>query len=249
MSRAEVAAAPPDNRLAGPVAERLADVGGGWQPVVDAWRDSDDGRRLIAHLDARLREGAAVYPADPLRMLRLTPLDSVRVVIVGQDPYHGPGQAQGLAFSVPDGVRVPPSLRNIFKELQRDLGLPPPAAGDLSGWARRGVLLTNTCLTVEDGQAACHAGRGWESLTRALLRRVAEHPRPKVFMLWGSHAQAFAEDIARAHPQHLVLASNHPSPLSATRGPVPFIGSGHFGRAAAFVAQNKSSESLDWTLD
>jgi uracil-DNA glycosylase len=170
------------------------------------------------------------------------------VVIVGQDPYHGPGQAQGLAFSVPAGVRIPPSLRNIFKELQRDRGLAPPASGDLTPWARRGVLLTNTSLTVEDGRAASHAGRGWEALTRAILHRVAEHPRPKVFMLWGAHAQTFAEPIAAAHPQHLLLAANHPSPLSATRGPVPFIGCGHFGRASAFLAADTTSAPMEWTL-
>ncbi|MEF7615311.1 uracil-DNA glycosylase [Aquincola sp. MAHUQ-54] len=236
------------NRLDRPLAERLQGVGAGWQAVVDAWRATEAGRRLVAHVDARVAAGAVVYPSHPLRMLELTPLDAVRVVIVGQDPYHGPGQAQGLAFSVPAGVRIPPSLRNIFKERQRDLGLPPPAAGDLTAWARRGVLLTNTSLTVEEGQAASHAGRGWEALTRAILHRVAEHPRPKVFMLWGAHAQAFAEPIAAVHPQHLLLCANHPSPLSATRGPVPFIGCGHFGRADAFLSSNQTSVQMDWTL-
>ncbi|WP_348753105.1 uracil-DNA glycosylase [uncultured Aquincola sp.] len=236
------------NRLCRPLDDLLSEVDGDWQPVIDAWRATDEARRLIAHVDARVAAGAAVYPANPVRMLQLTPLHSVRVVIVGQDPYHGPGQAQGLAFSVPEGVRLPPSLRNIFKELHRDLGLPMPASGDLTPWARRGVLLTNTSLTVEDGQAGCHAGKGWESLTRALLTAVAQEPRPKVFMLWGNHAQAFGEPIAAAHPQHLVLASNHPSPLSAQRPPVPFIGCGHFGRAQEFLASQENFGSMDWTL-
>lgn len=236
------------NRLCRPLDELLTEVGGDWQPVIDAWRTTDEARRLIAHVDARVAAGVAVYPANPLRMLQLTPLRSVRVVIVGQDPYHGPGQAQGLAFSVPEGMRLPPSLRNIFKELQRDLGLPMPRSGDLSAWARRGVLLTNTSLTVEDGQAGAHASRGWESLTRALLAHVAQDPRPLVFMLWGNHAQAFGQPIAAAHPQHLVLASNHPSPLSAQRPPVPFIGCGHFRRAQEFLGPDATFGALDWTL-
>lgn len=236
------------NRLCRPLDELLAEVGGDWQPVIDAWRSTEEARRLVAHVDARVAAGVPVYPANPLRMLQLTPLRSVRVVIVGQDPYHGPGQAQGLAFSVPEGVRLPPSLRNIFKELQRDLGLPLPSSGDLSAWAQRGVLLTNTSLTVEDGQAGAHANKGWESLTRALLTRVAQEPRPIVFMLWGNHAQAFGQPIAAAHPRHLVLASNHPSPLSAQRPPVPFIGCGHFRRAQEFLGHDAQSGALVWTL-
>lgn len=236
------------NRLQQPLDALLSSVGGAWQPVIDAWRATEAAQRLVAHVDARVAAGETVYPADPVRMLRLTPLQEVRVVIVGQDPYHGPGQAQGLAFSVPEGVRLPPSLRNIFKELQRDLGLPPAASGDLSVWARRGVLLTNTSLTVEDGRAGCHAGKGWEPLTRALLERVAQEPHPKVFMLWGNHAQAFGQPIAAAHPQHLVLASNHPSPLSATRPPVPFIGCGHFRQANDFLSRDATTPAIDWTL-
>lgn len=236
------------NRLCRPLDDLLSEVGGDWQPVIDAWRTTAQARQLIAHVDGRVAAGVPVYPANPLRMLQLTPLHSVRVVIVGQDPYHGPGQAQGLAFSVPAGVRLPPSLRNIFKELQRDLGLPVAASGDLSAWARRGVLLTNTSLTVEDGQAGCHAGKGWESLTRALLERVAQEPRPKVFMLWGNHAQAFGQPIAAAHPQHLVLTSNHPSPLAALRPPAPFIGCGHFRQANEFLSRDATTPAIDWTL-
>jgi uracil-DNA glycosylase len=160
----------------------------------------------------------------------------VRVVILGQDPYHGRGQAEGLAFSVAPGVALPPSLRNIFKELQRDLGTAPPPfpnpGGSLVKWAMHGVLLLNTCLTVEEGQPASHSGRGWEVLTDAVIRHVSDGEDPVVFMLWGAHAQSKRAliDIGR----HKVLMSNHPSPLSALRPPVPFIGCGHFGEARAW---------------
>jgi uracil-DNA glycosylase len=167
----------------------------------------------------------------------LTAPEDVRVVILGQDPYHGRGQAEGLAFSVASGVRLPPSLQNIFKEIQRDLGAPfppfPQPGGSLVKWAQNGVLLLNTCLTVEEGQAASHSKRGWELLTDAIIRQVAEQGRPTVFMLWGSHAQSKRLLIPQDRG-HLVLMSNHPSPLSALRPPVPFIGNGHFGQAKRF---------------
>ncbi len=180
-------------------------------------------------LQQRLDLGALIYPPQPLRALELTPSDEVRVVILGQDPYHGPGQAEGLAFSVAPGVKVPPSLRNLFKELHRDLGLPVPESGSLVRWARQGVLLLNTCLTVEDGQPASHAGRGWESLTDAVIRHCSEAGPPKVFLLWGAHAQKKATLIDTT--RHKLLCANHPSPLSASRGPVPFLGCGHLGAA------------------
>ncbi len=163
------------------------------------------------------------------------------MVILGQDPYHGRGQGEGLAFSARPGVPLPPSLRNIFKELQRDLGTPPPPfpdpGGSLVRWAGNGVLLLNTTLTVEEGQAASHARRGWEVLTDALIRHVGEGARPVVFMLWGSHAQA-KRALIPADRGHLVLMANHPSPLSALRPPLPFIGCGHFSQARAFRAQH-----------
>ena len=159
------------------------------------------------------------------------------MLILGQDPYHGRGQAEGLAFSVAPGVRLPPSLQNIFKEMRRDLGTPfppfPDPGGSLVQWATNGVLLLNTCLTVEEGQAASHSGRGWERLTDAVIRHVAEGARPVVFMLWGGHAQG-KRALIPADRGHLVLTSNHPSPLSALRPPAPFIGNGHFGQARAF---------------
>ncbi|MDY0745144.1 uracil-DNA glycosylase [Paucibacter sp. R3-3] len=220
-------------------------VDAGWQPVLDAWRASTEGKRLLAYLAEREAAGATIYPPDPLRALRLTPLADTRVVILGQDPYHGPGQAEGLAFSVqPDLHKLPPSLKNIFKELQRDLGQQPPMNGHLGAWAERGVLLLNTSLTVEDGQPASHAKRGWEALTDALIAAAAADPTPKVFMLWGAHAQAKAP-LIEGHG-HLVLQSNHPSPLSASRPPVPFIGNGHFSTAAHWLAEK--GRAIDFGL-
>ena len=193
----------------------------GWRDVVDGFLASAEGDRLAGFLRERLAQGAVVYPPRPLRALELTPLAQVRAVILGQDPYHGPGQAEGLAFSVPAGVRPPPSLRNIFKELGRPAGTPLPASGSLVAWAQQGVLLLNTSLTVEQGQAGSHAGKGWEALTDALIQRVAETASPCVYMLWGAHAQAKAGLITQTAARHgrdvLVLRANHPSPLSASR--------------------------------
>jgi uracil-DNA glycosylase len=184
---------------------------------------------------------------EPFRALELTALDDVRVVILGQDPYHGPGQAEGLAFSVAPGVKVPPSLRNMFKELQRSLGLPAPTDGSLVRWARQGVLLLNTSLTVQDGAAASHARWGWEVLTDALVAQVAEREQPVVFMLWGGHAQAKRGLIEQVAPnsRHLVLQANHPSPLSAMRPPVPFVGCDHFVLANRFLAQ-AGQKTVSW---
>ncbi|MBH2043116.1 MAG: uracil-DNA glycosylase [Comamonadaceae bacterium] len=212
-------------------------VAPGWQPLVDGFFASAAGQKLLGFLQARLDAGAVIFPPRPLRALQLTPPEAVRMVILGQDPYHGRGQAEGLAFSVAPGVPLPPSLRNIFKELQRDLGVPFPAfpqpGGSLVQWAQNGVLLLNTCLTVEEGQPASHAGKGWEVLTDAVIRHVAEGERPVVFMLWGAHAQS-KRAVIPGDRGHLVLCANHPSPLSALRRPVPFIGCGHFGLARMF---------------
>lgn len=207
-----------------------------WRPTVDAFFHSDEGVRLAAFLRERLAAGATIYPPQPLRALELTPLSSVHAVILGQDPYHGAGQAQGLAFSVAPGVRIPPSLRNIFKELGRT-----PASGSLVDWARAGVLLLNTCFTVEEGRPASHAGKGWEALADAVLARVASTASPCVYFLWGAHAQSKAGLIERAAAangrQALVLQANHPSPLSASRPPLPFIGCGHFRQAREWLAE------------
>ncbi len=214
-------------------------VAPGWQPLVNGFFQTDAGQSLLAFLQQRLHAGAVIFPPQPLRALQLTPLQAVRVVILGQDPYHGRGQAEGLAFSVAPGVALPPSLRNIFKELVRDLGTPfppfPHPGGSLVKWAQKGVLLLNTCLTVEEGQPASHSGKGWELLTDAIIRQVSQEAQPSVFMLWGAHAQSKRGLIDTA--RHLVLMANHPSPLSALRPPIPFIGCGHFSQARAWRDQ------------
>lgn len=220
-----------------------------WRPVLDNFAESAAGLRLAAFLETRLAAGATIYPPRPFRALELTPLATVRMVILGQDPYHGPGQAEGLAFSVAPGVKLPPSLRNIFKERLRDLGEPVPVSGSLVEWARRGALLLNTSLTVEDGLPASHARQGWEALTDALITAVASRTSPCVYLLWGGHAQAKADLItaasARSGSEALVLQANHPSPLSANRPPVPFIGCGHFGRARDWLARRGMAAGPD----
>ena len=211
-------------------------VAPGWRELTNAFFASGAGAGLLAFLRERLASQAVVFPPQPLRALDLTPPEAVRVVILGQDPYHGRGQAEGLAFSVGPGVAIPPSLRNIFKEIERDLGSPAPAfpspGGSLVKWAKNGVLLLNTCLTVEEGLPASHAKRGWEVLTDAVIRHVSAHQQNVVFMLWGAHAQG-KRDLIDAS-KHKILLANHPSPLSALRPPVPFIGCGHFSVARAW---------------
>ncbi len=215
-----------------------------WQATVDTFFQSAAGVGLLAFLRQRLQAGATVFPPQPLRALQLTPRQSVRVVILGQDPYHGRGQAEGLAFSVAPGVAFPPSLRNIFKELQRDLGAPfppfPHPGGSLVKWAEKGVLLLNTCLTVEEGQPASHSGKGWELLTDAVIRQVSQEAQPAVFMLWGAHAQGKRALIDSG--RHLVLTANHPSPLSALRPPQPFIGCSHFSQARAWRDEHRTNQ-------
>ena len=203
---------------------------------------------LKRFLVARKEAGARIFPrgTDWFNALALTPLSSVRVVILGQDPYHGPGQAHGLCFSVPPGVPPPPSLVNIFKELGTDIGLPRPGHGHLVHWARQGVLLLNSVLTVEQGQAGAHAGKGWERFTDAVIARVAALDTPVAFLLWGAYAQkkaAFVADHSRGG-HHLVLRSPHPSPLSAHNG---FFGCRHFSRANAFLEANGRG-TIDWSL-
>ena len=220
-------------------------VAAGWGELVAEFLSSAAGLALAKGIEARIDAGAVIYPPTPFKALELTPLDQVRVVILGQDPYHGAGQAQGLAFSVATGVKVPPSLRNIFKEIGRDpdvncgdMAIPSLKDGSLVRWAEQGVLLLNTCLTVEDGLPASHAKLGWEGLTDGLITLVAERNKNVVFMLWGAHAQAkqaLLQTPKSLANQHLVLCANHPSPLSAMRPPAPFIGCGHFGLANAFL--------------
>ena len=222
----------------------LDEVAAGWRPLVDQFLHSQQGRRLGEELQAQLGQGASIFPPQPLRALGLTPPEAVRVVILGQDPYHGPGQANGLAFAVAPGVRLPPSLRNIYKELQREYGRAPQPEGLLDHWARQGVLLLNASLTVLAGQAGSHSRLGWQALTSSIFRTLVESERPLVFMLWGAHAQAMRPAGNEAE-RHLWLSANHPSPLSASRPPVPFIGCGHFGQADAFLLQ-RGEPPIDW---
>ena len=232
----------PDNRLSAPLPELFAQVPPDWRDLTDAFAASAPGQALVQRVEARRQQRAVIYPGDVFAALRLTRRADVRVVILGQDPYHGPGQAHGLAFSVLPGVKLPPSLRNIYKELHRDLGVPIASHGCLTAWAEQGVWLLNTSLTVEDGAAASHATWGWEILTDALIAAVAADAAPKAFLLWGAHAQRKRPLIEAAGTQHLVLTANHPSPLSASRPPQPFIGCGHFGAANRFLG----SRAPDW---
>ena len=223
-------------------------VAPGWQSLTNKFFASSTGTTLLAFLNQRLLEKAVIFPPWPLHALALTPPENVRVVILGQDPYHGQGQAEGLAFSVAPGVALPPSLRNVFKEIQRDLGLPPPLfpvpGGSLVSWAENGVLLLNTCLTVEAGQPASHARRGWEQLTDEVIRHVAKSEQAVIFMLWGAHAQSKLALIDAS--RHHILLANHPSPLSALRAPVPFIGCGHFSLARTWLKARSGSGRTVW---
>ena len=216
-----------------------------WKPVLEPVLASPEARQLGGWLRAQEDAGKVVYPPRGcrLRALELTAPEDVRVVILGQDPYHGPGQAMGLSFSVPQGERVPPSLANIYKELEADCGIARPGHGDLTRWARQGVLLLNNTLTVEAGNAGSHAGRGWDAITDACVAAVAERAAPSVFILWGSHAQAKAKRIAALRDgRHCRIESPHPSPLSAHRG---FFGSRPFSRANAFLAEFGRG-TIDW---
>ena len=221
--------------------------------VPDTWREAlapvlqtPGARRLGGFLTAEEQAGKTLFPPRGQRLaaLELTPLDAVKVVILGQDPYHGAGQAHGLSFSVRPGVRIPPSLLNIYKELEADLGLPRPTHGNLEAWARQGVLLLNASLTVEEGKAGSHAGQGWEPITDAIVRAVAAKAEPCVFLLWGSHARKKALAVpGLTHSHHLVLTAPHPSPLSAHAG---FLGCRHFSKANTFLEVHGRGP-IDWT--
>lgn len=218
-----------------------------WRAVLAPALATPQARRLGGFITSEEASGKQIYPPRGTRLaaLELTPLYSVKVVILGQDPYHGAGQAHGLCFSVQKGVRVPPSLVNIYKELHADLGLPIPTSGNLTSWARQGVLLLNASLTVEDGKPASHAGIGWEAITDAIVAAVAARVEPCVFLLWGSHAKKKAAQIPglmRGH--HLILTAPHPSPLSAHRG---FLGCKHFSQANAFL-EEKGRGAVDWRV-
>jgi uracil-DNA glycosylase len=215
-----------------------------WKVPLQAEFDAPYMAALRSFLVAEKAAGKRIFPkgSEWFRALDLTPLNDVRVVILGQDPYHGPGQAHGLCFSVQPGVRTPPSLGNIYKEMHSDLGIAPARHGFLESWAQQGVLLLNSVLTVEMAQAASHQGRGWEQFTDAIIRLVNAKAEPVVFMLWGSYAQKKAAFVDTS--RHLVLKAAHPSPLSAHNG---FLGCGHFSKANAFLVE-KGLKPIDWTL-
>ena len=215
-----------------------------WKCHVGDYLQRDDMQALAGFLRERKARGARIYPPGPqiFAALDATPFDAAKVVILGQDPYHGAGQAHGLCFSVQPGVPVPPSLDNIFKELQRDLGVARPDHGCLLPWARQGVLLLNAVLTVEDGRAGAHAGKGWEGFTDHIVETLNREREGLVFLLWGSYAQAKGKVI---DPQrHRVLKAPHPSPLSAHRG---YIGCGHFSAANQYLSR-RGQAPIDWAL-
>jgi len=216
----------------------------GWKQALQGEFGQPYMRQLGDFLRSEKAAGKVLYPPGPLifNALNSTPLDRVKVVIIGQDPYHGPGQAHGLCFSVQPGVPVPPSLLNIFKELKRDLNIDIPGHGCLQSWAEQGVLLLNTSLTVEQGNAGAHKDKGWQSFTDKVIEVVNQHCEHLVFLLWGAHAQSKARLIDAS--KHLILKSVHPSPLSAYRG---FLGNGHFSRTNKFLQQHGLA-AIDWRL-
>ena len=216
----------------------------GWKSHVGDYLLREDMQQLSAFLRERKRAGAQVFPPGPqiFAAFDATPFDATRVVVLGQDPYHGPGQAHGLAFSVRPGVPVPPSLANIYVELQRDLGIARPDHGCLLPWAWQGVLLLNAVLTVEAGRAGAHQGKGWEGFTDHVVDVLNRERDGLVFLLWGSYAQAKGKRIDTS--RHRVLKAPHPSPLSAHRG---FIGCGHFSAANEYIAR-RGHTPVDWTL-
>ncbi len=215
-----------------------------WQPLLLPEFDKPYMHALRDFLTARKAQQVVIYPhsSNWFHALEKTPLENVRVVILGQDPYHQPGQAHGLSFSVKPGMKIPPSLRNIYQEIETDLGIPPARHGCLESWAKQGVLLLNAVLTVEDSQANAHQGKGWEQFTDRIIELVNEHSPGAVFMLWGSYAQ---KKGAKIDPnRHLILKSPHPSPLSAHRG---FFGCKHFSKANQWLEAHGRG-AIDWSL-
>ncbi|NYT62641.1 uracil-DNA glycosylase [Alcaligenaceae bacterium] len=236
-----------DNTLQQPPTAQLAGLSPAWQQALQASDTQAALEKVSGFLTARLAEGAEIYPRFVFRALEYVQPISTRVIILGQDPYHGANQAQGLAFSVPDACRCPPSLRNMFKEIAIEYpGTLMRRRHYLGDWARQGVLLLNTVLTVETGSPGSHAKKGWEEITDAIIRCVAESPQPKVFMLWGAHAQSKQALLAECQGGPIkILTANHPSPLSAQRPPKPFIGCGHFVQANMWL-QEQGEAGINW---
>ena len=221
----------------------MVHIGNSWDILLGKEFEKDYYSRLREFLKVEYAT-RTIYPDmhNIFNALKYTPYEDVKVVILGQDPYHGPGQAHGLCFSVQRGIEPPPSLKNIFKEIEAETGIPASACGDLSGWAKQGVLLLNTVLTVRAGQANSHKGMGWEILTDKIISLLNEREQPLVFMLWGANARSKKALIK--NPQHLVLETVHPSPLSAYNG---FFGCGHFVKANNFLCDN-GLEKIDWSI-
>lgn len=214
-----------------------------WKTITEAEARKPYFQNLMAAVEKEYGEQECFPPFDKImNAMALTPLDAVKCVIVGQDPYHTPGQAMGLSFSIPKGHPLQPSIQNIYKELRDELGIPPAPHGDLTAWAKQGVLLLNAVLTVRSRQPASHQNMGWEKYTDAILAAVNEKPEPVVFMLWGRYARDKARFLN--NPAHLVLESAHPSPYSADKG---FFGNGHFKRCNQFLA-NKGVAPINWTI-
>ena len=229
-----------------------ANLSARWRLLLQAFWQSQAGQHLDQRMRARIAAGAVIYPRLTYRALALTPFENAQVVVLGQDPYHGAGQAEGLAFSVSQGQKMPPSLRNIRKEIERDPVLQldggantdfvlqgnPVPSGSLVSWAEQGVLLLNAALTVEDSSPSSHSDWGWQVLTDSIVSALAADPMPRAFLLWGAHAQAKQSLIEPLNKdgRHLVLRANHPSPLSALRPPLPFLGCGHFGAVNLWLA-------------
>jgi uracil-DNA glycosylase len=203
-----------------------------WEQVLGAEKQKPYFSAIIARLNQEQQQGKVIFPPKEqiFNAFKFTPFADIKVVILGQDPYHGPGQAHGLSFSVQKPVRQPPSLQNIFKELKTDMGMTPPDHGDLTGWAKQGVLLLNASLSVEASLPQSHAKYGWHQFTDHVIDCINEHPEPVVFMLWGASARSKAALLD--HSRHLILEAPHPSPLSAHRG---FLGCHHFSQANAFL--------------
>lgn len=224
---------------------RLIDLNEQWLALLSDEFERDYMRSLSAFLDAEKKQGKLIYPAenDIFSAFNNTAFDNLKVVILGQDPYHGPGQAHGLSFSVPAGVAVPPSLRNIYKELASDLNCAIPQHGNLNAWSEQGVLLLNSVLTVEHAEAASHQGKGWETFTDKVIEVINRHTQDVVFLLWGAYAHKKGKNI---DPQrHLVLQAPHPSPLSAHRG---FLGCRHFSQANQYLVEH-NKPAINWQIE
>ena len=215
-----------------------------WRPLIEEEFDKPYFEQLVEFIKAKKSAGKRIYPPGPLifNAFEQTPLEKLKIVILGQDPYHGPGEAMGLSFSVPKGIRIPPSLKNIFKELHQDLQVPIPTHGDLTPWARQGVLLLNAILTVEHKSPGAHRNRGWETFTDAVIRRISGREEHYVFMLWGNFARSKKPLIDTS--KHLILESPHPSPLA--RG--GFFNNHHFSRANMWL-KDKGKAPVDWSLE